>query len=310
MPDAPLVSVVVPSFNQGRFIRATIDSILAQDYRPLEIVVVDGGSTDDTLDVLRSYAGRSELQWVSEKDRGVVDAVNKGFARCRGEIVAIQSSDDYYMPGALRRVVETFAVHPDVGLIYGDTVKVDAAGNEISRHRIGPFSLERLFLLQTWIPQPSAFFRKALLDRVGGWDERIPFAPDTDLWIRMAFRTRVLKIDEFLSARRVHSAQRDVQAKRIARDYARMIEQSREIACAPHSIRRAAHAGKYLIRIRYNERGSDWYAAWSLLCAARHVPSSFDARRFLTHLAWLPLHRLGSKMKRRPVGRKAGPQPR
>src|SRR4051812_41118582 len=102
MPERPLVSVIIPSYNQGRFIRETIDSVLSQDYRPIEVLVFDGASKDETVSVLKSYDA-PELQWWSEPDRGVVDAVNKGLARARGDIVAIQSSDDVYVPGAISR---------------------------------------------------------------------------------------------------------------------------------------------------------------------------------------------------------------
>ena len=187
LAEQPLVSVIVPSYNQGRFIRATLDSILGQDYRPMEVLVIDGGSQDETIDVLKSYGEVPELSWVSEKDNGVVHAVNKGFAKARGGIIAIQSSDDCYLPQAISQTVAEFRRDPAVGLIYGDTVKVDAAGNEVQRTRIGDYSSpEDLFLLKTWIPQPSAFFRREMLDTLGGWDARIPYAPDTDLWIRMA----------------------------------------------------------------------------------------------------------------------------
>ena len=298
----PLVSVVVPSFNQGRFIRSTIDSILEQDYRPIEIFVMDGASTDETLEVLRSYAACRELRWVSETDGGIVEAVNKGFRRVHGEIVAIQSSDDCYRPGALSRVVDEFNRQPDVGLIYGDSVKVDVAGLELARHVIDPYSLKGLLLLKTWIPQPSAFFRRELLEAVGGWDDTVPYSADIDMWVRMAFRTRVVKIDRFLSQRRVHDTQRDMQVANIAQDYTRMIEQSPDIASAPRDIARAAHAGKHLLRVRYNPHGSDLYAAWSLIRAAWYVPGCLDLRRLLTHGLWLPSRRACSSLKKRVFG--------
>lgn len=253
LPDDPLISIIVPSFNQGRFIRATIDSILGQDYRPIRIHVIDGASSDETLQVLRSYGEIPELEWVSEKDSGVVEAVNKGFARATGDIIGIQSSDDCYLPGALRAIVREFCSRLDVGLVYGDTVKVDAHGSEVQKEHIGPWSLENLFLLKTWIPQPSCFFRRELLQVCGGWDESIPYAPDTDLWIRMVFRTGVRKINEYLSERRIHDQQRDTQAARIWRDYRKMIRQSPDIAAAPRHLRRAAHAGSELL---YRDRKS------------------------------------------------------
>lgn len=297
LPDRPVVSIVVPSFNQGRYIRATIDSILTQVYRPLQIIVIDGASRDETVSILESYGGLPELEWLSESDSGVVEAVNKGFSRIRGHLVAIQSSDDCYTTGAIATVVDEFKRSPRLGLLYGDTVKVDAHGRELARQPIGPYSLQNLLRIKTWIPQPSAFFRYELLDVLGGWDDRIPYAPDTDLWLRMAFRTEVRKLNAFLSQRRVHDEQRDTQAERIARDFARMIEQSADIAGAPPEIRRAAHAGKHLMRVRYNGTGSDWYAAWCLMRAGACDRACLDLPRLTRYLCWLPLRRQLSKVK-------------
>lgn len=298
LPDQPLVSILVPSYNQGRFIRDTIDSVLRQDYRPLKIHVVDGASTDETTDVLRSYGPIPELEWISEPDKGVVDAVNKGFHRVQGDIIGIQSSDDMYLPGAISTIVEQFRRSAATGLVYGDTVKVDAMGHELLKYRIGPWSLENLFLLRTWIPQPSAFFRRELLDACGGWDDRIPYAPDTDLWIRMAYRTEVQKVDEYLSQRRMHDAQRDTQGGRIIRDYSRMIDQSPDIAGSSPEIRRAAQASKYLMKIRYNVGGSDWANAWNRLQAGRLAPQLRNPSGIL-HDLLLPTRRLLSQVKRR-----------
>jgi glycosyltransferase involved in cell wall biosynthesis len=298
MREKPLISIVIPSFNQGRFIKATIDSILEQDYRPLQIVVMDGGSRDETVEVLESYGNVPELEWISERDRGVVEAVNKGFARVQGDIIAIQSSDDCYLPGALQKVAEEFLRDPTLGLLYGDTVKVDAEGRELARYRIGDYSLLNLFRMRTWIPQPSAFFRRELLDTLGGWDERIPYAPDTDLWIRMAFRTVVKKVDYYFSQRRMHGEQRDTQAAKIVRDYGLMIDQSPDLKTAPPEIRRAAEAAKYLIRVRYNPRGSDWYAARSLIQAGLHDSACWNFRGIATSLFWQPTRKLLSRCKR------------
>lgn len=297
LPVQPLVSIVVPSFNQGRYIRATIDSILSQDYRPLQIIVVDGGSQDETVSVLESYDGVPELEWISEPDSGVVEAVNKGFARVRGQLVGIQSSDDCYTEEAISTVVREFEGTEGLGLLYGDTIKIDADGQEMSRHLIGAYSLQNLLRIKTWIPQPSAFFRSELLTILGGWDDRIPYAPDTDLWLRMAFRTQVRKLDAYLSRRRVHGEQRDTQAGKISRDFSRMIDQSADIASSPVEIRRAAQAGKYLMRVRYNGTGSDWYAAWCLMRAGICDSACVDLRGLTHYLCWRPLRRQLSKMK-------------
>lgn len=301
LPERPHVSIVVPSFKQGRFIRDTIDSILQQDYRPLTIHVIDGGSPDDTVEVLKSYGDIAELQWVSEKDRGVVHAVNKGFAQVTGDIIAIQSSDDMYRPGALSRIVTEFRQRPDVGLIYGDTVKVNADGSDLLKTTIGPYTLENLLLMRTWIPQPSAFFRREMLDLCGGWDESIPYAPDTDLWIRMAFRTQVIKLDEFLSARRMHDEQRDTQKAKIVRDYTQMIRQSPDIAAAPEELQKAAQVGCHLIQIRYNTTGSPWKELWHKWQARRLRPDAVPAHSLLRS-TWKPFQLVLSKLKRAVLG--------
>lgn len=306
LPSRPLVSIVIPSFNQGKYIRSTIDSILSQDYRPLQIIVIDGGSRDQTIEVLQSYGHCPELEWISEPDSGVVEAVNKGFARIRGQIAAIQSSDDCYTPGAVRTAVEQFQRDAELGLLYGDTTKIDAVGRELSRQAIGPYSLLNLLRIRTWIPQPSAFFRRELLDALGGWDDRIPYAPDTDLWLRMAFRTTVRKIDVYLSERRIHDEQRDKQAARIARDFARMIDQSRDVGSSPTEIKRAARAGTYLMRVRYNASESDWYAAWCLLQAGLCDRTCMDLRGVTRFLFWIPLRRQLSKAKQALLGRIPG----
>ena len=164
----PLVSIIVPSYNQGRFIRRTLESILTQDYRPIEILVIDGASTDETVHVLREFESAPELDWVSERDSGVVEAVNKGFARARGEIGGIQSSDDFYLPGAISAGVRALRVDPTLAFAYGDVAKVDAEGHEISRSALAPFSLESVLTMATWIPQPSTFFRMGLAKELGG----------------------------------------------------------------------------------------------------------------------------------------------
>lgn len=292
----PLVSILIPSYNQGAFIQDTIDSILNQDYRPLKIYVIDGASTDQTLDVLRSYGDLPELDWVSEPDRGVVDAVNKGFDRLEGEICGIQSSDDVYLPGAISRVVREFQEHADAGLVYGDTVKVDAEGREILKYRIGPWSMRNVLLLKTWIPQPSAFFRRELLNVCGGWDDRIPYAPDTDLWLRMAFRTEVRKVDQYLSQRRMHDAQRDTNGAKIIESYCQMIDQSSDIAAARPELQQAARAGKYLMKIRYSSPGSDWSNAFHRFRAGQICPEVQNWTEVLHHLL-LPTRRRLSALK-------------
>lgn len=300
LPAQPLVSIVVPSFKQGRFIRDTIDSILQQSYRPLTIHVIDGNSPDDTVEVLKSYGDIPELQWVSEPDRGVVHAVNKGFAQVTGDIVAIQSSDDVYLPETIAKIVETFRKNPDCGLLYGDSVKVDADGRELLRQDTAPYTLENLLTMRTWIPQPSAFFRREMLDACGGWDESIPYSPDTDLWLRMAFRTHVIKHDDFLSARRMHDEQRDTQKAKIVRDYTQMIRQSPDIAAASTKLQRAAQIGCEVIQVRYaNTSWEQMQHKWRL----RQLSPEQMPLQSVIKSGLQPIRDVLSKIKRRLVGK-------
>lgn len=253
----PLVSIIVPSYNQGKFIAETLDSILGQDYRPLEVIVVDGASTDETLSVLHRYDDVAEVRWISEADSGVVEAVNKGFALACGEIAGIQSSDDFYLPGAIRTGVEELLSAQNFGFVFGDIIKIDAAGNEIMKAVLKPFSLKGVLSLQTWIPQPSTFFCLELAKQLGGWREEVPYAADTDLWMRMLLQAEAKKIDRFLAKRRNHGGQRDIHGDRIVRDYSRMIDDLFIKFSAAADLRPAADAGVLLMINRYSRGESE-----------------------------------------------------
>lgn len=244
MPDhSPLVSIVIPSFNQGRYIRETLDSILTQDYRPLEVLVFDGGSTDETVDVLKSYDA-PELQWWSERDRGVVDAVNKGLARVRGEIVAIQSSDDAYLPGAIRAAVDALRAEPGLGLVYGDVEYIDSASRLTGRTNLPKFDLVAYVGKRTYIPQPAAFFTAAAMTEAGPWREDISYAADAEFYLRIASRRGARKLDAVMARYRYHEAQRDKEATRVPRDWAKAIEPWTR--AADRRIRRAARSGIWM----------------------------------------------------------------
>jgi glycosyltransferase involved in cell wall biosynthesis len=267
----PLVSVIIPSFNQGRFIRETIASALSQSHRPLEILVIDGASTDGTVAVLESFKGQSELRWWSEPDEGVVDAVNKGLFRARGEIAGIQSSDDSYLPDAIARAVDVFSRGADVGVVYGDVRKTDEEGRELTTTRLPPFSLVAFLTKETWIPQCSAFFRLQLAKDLSGWDKTY-FNADTEFWLRLAFRTEIRKIDAVLGVRRQHGAQRDRQGEVIRESYARMIADSPDLARASWRLRRAAAGGRFMHALRYGAARSELSATLLLWRAVAAYP--------------------------------------
>ncbi len=210
MPEQPLVSIVTPSYNQAAFLAQTMASVLGQDYRRIEYIVVDGGSTDGTVDLLRRY-DRCLAWWVSEPDRGQTDALNKGFARARGRILGWLNADDLYAPYAVREAVAFLQAHPEVGLVYGDAAYIDEAGWVLGRYRAGPADYATLLSGRVPIPQQAAFFRAELWQQVGPLNPNFFFAMDYDLWVRLAKITRLAYVPRLWGYYRLH-----LQAKTFA----------------------------------------------------------------------------------------------
>ena len=179
----PGISVVTPSYNQGSFLEETIRSVLLQAYPGLEFIIIDGGSTDNSVDIIRKYEPWITY-WVSEPDAGQTYAINKGIQRATGDILSWLNSDDILCPGALQRVAEQFAGIPEVDLVYGDCEMIDDSGNVFSRFDVRIGDLAGL-LEENFISQPSAFFSRRALDAAGGLDSELHYAMDYDLWIRM-----------------------------------------------------------------------------------------------------------------------------
>jgi len=201
---APRVSIVTPSFNQGRFIARTIRSVLDQSYPNIEFVVVDGGSTDDTVAVLRSFGDR--LSWVSEPDRGQTHAINKGFATATGAIRAYLNSDDTLLPKAVETVVDQFIKQDDLDLVYGDADYIDEMDKVTGTYATAGWSFERL-MQDCCICQPAAFWSARIAERVGAFDERLRFAMDYDYWLRIARQGGVVHhLPVRLAQSRLHSA--------------------------------------------------------------------------------------------------------
>jgi hypothetical protein len=197
----PSVTVVTPSYNQGGFIRATIESVLSQDYPHLEYIIMDGGSTDETASVVKDYASR--LTFISEKDHGQSHAINKGFRMARGRIVSWLNSDDLYLPGAVRNAVAAWRDDPAAGALYGEGYLIDRAGNTTSRFpHTEPFNLWKLVHLSDYILQQSVYFRKDVLDQVGYLDEHLHYTMDWDLLIRIGMQYPLLYVPKYLGCLR------------------------------------------------------------------------------------------------------------
>jgi glycosyltransferase involved in cell wall biosynthesis len=207
LSSPPGITVVTPSFEQGRYIEQTIRSVLDQQYPNLEYVVVDGGSQDATVDILKRYSGRL-ARWSSERDEGQADAVRKGFSNTSGEIMAYLNSDDMLLPGSLASIAHFFLRHPEVDVVYGHRIIVDASGQEVNRWIIPEHDPKTLRWVD-WVPQETLFWRRSAWERVGGIDPSFQFAMDWDLLLRFQEAGLVIKrLNRFLGAFRCHPNQK------------------------------------------------------------------------------------------------------
>jgi len=202
--EPPLVSIVIPSYNQAHFLESTIRSVLEQDYPNVEYILVDGGSTDGSLDIIQRYADRFAW-WVSEKDDGHADALNKGFSQAKGEILAWLNSDDTYYPGTVSDAVSVFQAHPEVGMVYGDADLTDKNGKIIGRFASRQTDYWKLLRGSVHIPQATTFFRADLWHQVGPLSLSLFFAFDYDLWVRLARESRLLYIPRTWATFRLHN---------------------------------------------------------------------------------------------------------
>jgi glycosyltransferase involved in cell wall biosynthesis len=180
----PRISVVTPSYNQSRFLDETLRSVLQQGYSNLEFIVIDGGSTDESVEIIKRYESHLHY-WVSERDGGQSQAINKGFARCTGEIMTWLNSDDCLCPGALERVAAYFMTHPGVGAVIGDQEVVDADGRLVDVKKAVPVNYWLALHSACAVPQPATMFRRTAWLEVGPVDESLRYQMDFDFFLRM-----------------------------------------------------------------------------------------------------------------------------
>ena len=205
MTSLPKLSIVTPSFNQGEFIEDTIVSVLDQNYPNLEYIIIDGGSSDNSVEIIRKYE-KFLAYWVSEKDRGQSHAINKGFEQASGDIYSWLNSDDRLEPGALSAVVDAFKQYPETGVFVGHGRKADRSGNTQYYKKPDELSFEGIC---KWMDggnfmQPSCFFRRCAWEKAGPLDENVHIALDVDLWLRMVQHVSFQAIDKLLSTAMIH----------------------------------------------------------------------------------------------------------
>lgn len=255
MPSpAPLVSIITPSFNQAAYLEQAIRSVLAQDYPSIEYLVVDGRSTDGSVEIIRRYAAQLAW-WVSEPDRGQADAINKGLGRARGEILAWLNSDDLYLPGAVSSAVAALQADPAVSLVFSDAITIDPHGKPINRLQFGDWGLDELARFRI-ICQPAVFFRRSAIEQSGRLDPSYHFMLDHQLWLRIASRSRVHHVPgELWAAARHHPAAKNVaQADGFSREIFRLLrwmEDHPDLSRLVKARRRKVQAGAYRLSARY-----------------------------------------------------------
>jgi hypothetical protein len=274
VPNRPLVSVITPTLNQAHFLEATLHSVRAQTYPRIEHIVVDGGSTDGTVDVLRREAelARGSLQWQSGPDRGMYDAINKGLALATGDVLAFLNSDDVWMPWAVEAVIDALESKPGVDLIFGDGIKVYETNGAQRLRLFPPFDRISLANYES-LMEPAVFWRRRLSERIGGFDTTMRYVADLDYWLRAAASgARISHLSEVIAIERIHDARLSI-AQRDA-----MAAEDQEMR-AKHAGERGGPGG----RQRAKDRDIRWQRIlWLEFIAAasfRSVPGPW--RRFL-----------------------------
>jgi glycosyltransferase involved in cell wall biosynthesis len=279
--DWPRISIVTPSFNQGRFLEATIRSVLLQGYPDLEYIVMDGGSDDGSVEIIRRYEDWIS-DWVSRPDRGQGDAVNQGWARATGEILGWLNSDDLYLPGALWRVAREFRDDPALQVLGGETEYIDADGVSTGAKKAWSFD-PRTILLSSAPAQPSTFYRRNALEEVGVLDAKLHNCMDRELALRLGdrfFPKRARSIPHRLSASRIWSVTKSLTgAWPAVQERLQMIDgflSSSRTITDRRRVRRLAHAREYHKQaLREIEQGRRWRAR---ACLVRKFACTRDPR--------------------------------
>jgi glycosyltransferase involved in cell wall biosynthesis len=272
MVKSPLVSIITPSFNQAAFLEKTIRSVLDQDYPAIEYLVVDGGSNDGSFQIIEKY--QSELVWwVSEKDSGQAEAINKGLLRAKGEYVAWLNSDDYLMPGAVSAAVRVLLENPNASFVFGNVRVVDPSGSVINTLGYGDWGLPELMSFHI-IGQPAVFMRRSSLEKTGFVDTSFHFLLDHHLWIRLAMIGEMKYIPQVWASAHYHEGCKNLaQAAEFGKEALRIVEWMKSTPAlaeefSKHKKQILAGAnrldGFYLLDAR--EYGKSFRAYWRSFC--------------------------------------------
>ena len=205
MSNLPKISVIIPSYNQAKYIEQSILSVLDQNYPNIELIIIDGGSTDNTIDIIKRFSGRIHY-WISERDNGQTHAINKGFAKATGEILGWLNSDDYYLPDYLLSVGKAFRNDENLDIVYGNSVTLDERDGKIYR-TYGRFILDKYLVFGAIVDSHTTFWRRRVHEPL---DEKINCAMDYELWLRLLPKRKRLHINEFAGVFRLQEESKSI----------------------------------------------------------------------------------------------------
>jgi len=295
--EQPLVTIVTPSFNQAKYLEDTIRSVLDQNYANLEYIIIDGGSTDGSVDIIRNYADQLAF-WVSEKDSGQAEAINKGLSRAKGEILAWLNSDDTYLPGAVASAIDAFRKNPDAVLVYGNILAVDGHGQTTNHLKYHQLSIEDLLCFEI-IGQPAVFFRREAFEKAGTLDTSYHCFLDHHLWLRIALQGDVLHVNDTWAAARYHPEAKNLARPiEFSREAFRLLEEAAQdnmLSPILTQVNRRARASVQRVDARYQlDGGQSWRSLAAWFRAFFIHPSTALARLNLLVSAFLQLIGLDS----------------
>jgi glycosyltransferase involved in cell wall biosynthesis len=273
MNHEPIVSIITPSFNQAEFIEDTILSIKGQTYKRFEHIIVDAGSTDNTLDILKKFEGTYDLTWSSEPDEGMYHGINKGLRKAKGEILCYLNSDDLYLPWTLEAVAEFFTRNKQVDLLYGDIINLDDTKGSVELTFCPPFNL-RWALFKGGLNQPAVFWSRRAYEKVGGFDERLKFAGDYEYWLRIAMRGTVKKMNEFLAVDRNHSKRKTNVQSNLSEEELTQVRRGYGAPTMP----------KWTLKFVYRFYGYFWTRYYMTLFITQCLRSGGRSRKLWPHL--------------------------
>ena len=312
--ELPLVTIVMPSYNQARYLDKAIQSVLDQDYPNIEFFVVDGGSKDNSAEIIKKYHQANPerlVWWVSEKDNGQADAINKGLKRANGEIIAWLNSDDIYLDGAVSKAVEVLRKDPTLGLVYGNIKSMDMDGQVFNEIRYGDWGLDDLMAFRI-IGQPSVFMRHEAFKAVGGMVTSYDLLLDPLLFMRIAARYKIRYIDFFFASARFHPEAKNVsQARKYGDDALKIVEMmpnDPDFKDAFNKNRAKILAGAYRLGAHYLLDGGDYTKSfsWYLRSFGYHPAAAleeFPRIVFSFFAMFLPIEGLKKKyLERRAAG--------